>query len=50
MSQNRFRNLSIINIEKDIVINIDDILNDFSKTERTIELFFMPLTFMNKKI
>lgn len=38
MSQNRFNELGILNIEKDIVVEVEDILNEFSKTERRIKL------------
>lgn len=38
MSQNRFNELGILNIEKDIVVDVEDILNEFSKTERRIKL------------
>lgn len=38
MNQDRFSNLSIMNIEKDIPINNEDILNIFEKTERRIQL------------
>lgn len=38
MSQNRFSNLSILNIEKDIVVDVEEILNTFSKTGRRIKL------------
>jgi len=38
MSQNRFSNLSILNIEKDIIVDVEEILNTFSKTERRIKL------------
>jgi hypothetical protein len=34
MSQNRFNELGILNIEKCIVVDTEDILNEFSKTER----------------
>lgn len=29
MSQNRFSDLGILNIEKDVVVNIEEVLNDF---------------------
>jgi hypothetical protein len=32
MAQNRFNELCILNIKKDIVIDVEDILNKFSKT------------------
>jgi len=38
MSQNRFNELGILNIEKDIVVDFEDILNEFFKTERIIKL------------
>ncbi|XP_025405922.1 uncharacterized protein LOC112680132 [Sipha flava] len=38
MNQDRFSNLSIMNIEKDIPINNEDILTIFEKTERRIQL------------
>jgi len=38
MAQNRFSNLGILNIEKDIVVDVEDILDSFSKTERRIKL------------
>lgn len=38
MSQNRFSNLGILDIEKDIVVDVEEILNTFSKTERRIKL------------
>lgn len=38
MSQNRFNELGILNIEKDIVVDVEDILNEFSKIERRIKL------------
>jgi len=38
MAQNRFSNLGILNIEKDIVVDVEDILTSFSKTERSIQL------------
>lgn len=38
MNQDRFSNLSILNIEKDIPINNEEILNIFEKTERRIQL------------
>ncbi|XP_027854498.2 uncharacterized protein LOC114133074 [Aphis gossypii] len=38
MNQDRFSNLSIMNIEKDIPINNEDLLNIFEKTERRIQL------------
>lgn len=39
MSQNRFSDLSIIYIEKVIVVDIKEVLNDFCKTEEIIKLF-----------
>jgi hypothetical protein len=38
MSQNRFNELAILNIEKYFVVGVEDILNEFSKTERRIKL------------
>ena len=38
MSQDRFTNLAILNIEKDIVVDTEIILNTFAKTERRIKL------------
>jgi hypothetical protein len=38
MNQDRFSNLSILNIENYISINNEDILNIFEKTERRIQL------------
>lgn len=38
MCEDRFSELGILNIEKDIVVNVDDILNEFSKIERRIKL------------
>jgi hypothetical protein len=38
IAQNRFSNLDILNIEKYIVVDVEDILNSFSKTERRIKL------------
>jgi hypothetical protein len=35
MSQKRFNGLGI---EKDILVDVEDILNEFSKTERSIKL------------
>jgi hypothetical protein len=38
MAQNRFNELDILNIEKDTAVDVENILNEFSKTERRIKL------------
>jgi len=43
MSQNRFSDLGILNIEKDSVVDVEEILNTFSKTESRINLLLLGL-------
>jgi len=38
ISQNWLDELGIFNTEKDIVLDVEDILNEFSKTERGIKV------------
>lgn len=38
MSQNRLHELGVLYIEKKTVVNVENILNEFSKTERRIQL------------
>lgn len=38
MNQDRFTNLAILNIEKDILVNNEVVLNTFAQTERRIKL------------
>jgi hypothetical protein len=38
MTQGRFSNLAILNIEKDIIVDTEIILNTFPKSNRRIQL------------
>jgi hypothetical protein len=50
MSQNRFNELGTLNIRKYIVVDVENILNEFSKKERRIKQIYFLIICCDKNI